>query len=113
MTKHRVRVPQVADISAAIRLYYEHTEIGNKDIRAIFGDMANGSYPITIKAAYNDENGTALKQLALEAMHERGTVHYNAQYVNTEVAYDVWGIDIKRLERGIERLNKLNIEVTI
>ncbi len=42
MTKHRVRVPQVADISAAIRLYYEHTEIGNKDIRAIFGDMGNG-----------------------------------------------------------------------
>lgn len=30
MTKHRVRVPQVADISAAIRLYYEHTEIGNR-----------------------------------------------------------------------------------
>ena len=44
MTKHRVRVPQVADISAAIRLYYEHTEIGNKDIRAIFGDMGNGRY---------------------------------------------------------------------
>ena len=40
-------------------------------------------------------------------------MHYNAQYVNTQVAYDVWGIDIKRLERGIERLNKLNIEVTI
>ena len=98
MTKHRVRVPQVADISAAIRLYYEHTEIGNKDIRAIFGDMGNGRIG-------------RLKQLALEAMHERGTVHYNAQYVNTEVAYDAWGIDIKRLERGIERLNKLNIEV--
>ena len=98
MTKHRVRVPQVADISAAIRLYYEHTEIGNKDIRAIFGDMGNGRIG-------------RLKQLALEAMHERGTVHYTAQYVNTEVAYDAWGIDIKRLERGIERLNKLNIEV--
>ena len=57
MTKHRVRVPQVADISAAIRLYYEHTEIGNKDIRAIFGDMGNGRIG-------------RLKQLALEAMHE-------------------------------------------
>ena len=94
MTKHRVRVPQVADISAAIRLYYEHTEIGNKDIRAIFGDMGNGRIG-------------RLKQLVLEAMHERGTVHYNAQYVNTEVAYDVWGINIDRLTAGRKKLQQL------
>ncbi len=96
MTKHRVRVPQVADISAAIRLYYEHTEIGNKDIRAIFGDMGNGRIG-------------RLKQLALEAMHERGTVHYNAQYVNTEVAYDVWGINIDRLTAGRKKLQQLGL----
>ena len=96
MTKHRVRVPQVADISAAIRLYYEHTEIGNKDIRAIFGDMGNGRIG-------------RLKQLALEAMHERGTVHYNAQYVNTEVAYDVWGINIDKLTAGRKKLQQLGL----
>lgn len=94
----RVRVPQVVDITAAIRLYYERTEIGNKDIIAIFGSMGPGRIG-------------RLKQLAFDAMKERGTVHYNALYVNTEVAYEVWGIDIKRLERGIERLNKLNIEI--
>lgn len=96
MTKHRVRVPQVADISAAIRLYYEHTEIGNKDIRAIFGNMGNGRIG-------------RLKQLVLEAMHERGTVHYNAQYVNTEVAYDVWGINIDRLTAGRKKLQQLGL----
>lgn len=96
MTKHRVRVPQVADISAAIRLYYEHTEIGNKDIRAIFGDMGNGRIG-------------RLKQLVLEAMHERGTVHYNAQYVNTEVAYDVWGINIDKLTEGRKKLQQLGL----
>lgn len=96
MTKHRVRVPQVADISAAIRLYYEHTEIGNKAIRAIFGDMGNGRIG-------------RLKQLVLEAMHERGTVHYNAQYVNTEVAYDVWGINIDRLTAGRKKLQQLGL----
>ena len=96
MTKHRVRVPQVADISAAIRLYYEHTEIGNKDIRAIFGDMGNGRIG-------------RLKQLVLETMHERGTVHYNAQYVNTEVAYDVWGINIDRLTAGRKKLQQLGL----
>ncbi len=96
MTKHRVRVPQVADISAAIRLYYEHTEIGNKDIRAIFGDMGNGRIG-------------RLKQLVLEAMHERGTVHYNAQYVNTEVAYDVWGINIDKLTAGRKKLQQLGL----
>lgn len=95
MTKYRVRVPQVADISAAIRLYYEHTEIGNKDIRAIFGDMGNGRIG-------------RLKQLVLEAMHERGTVHYNAQYVNTEVAYDVW-INIDRLTAGRKKLQQLGL----
>lgn len=96
MTKHRVRVPQVADISAAIRLYYEHTEIGNKDIRAIFGDMGNGRIG-------------RLKQLVLKAMHERGTVHYNAQYVNTEVAYDVWGINIDKLTAGRKKLQQLGL----
>lgn len=96
MIKHRVRVPQVADISAAIRLYYEHTEIGNKDIRAIFGDMGNGRIG-------------RLKQLVLEAMHERGTVHYNAQYVNTEVAYDVWGINIDKLTAGRKKLQQLGL----
>ena len=96
MTKHRVRVPHVADISAAIRLYYEHTEIGNKDIRAIFGDMGNGRIG-------------RLKQLVLEAMHERGTVHYNAQYVNTEVAYDVWGINIDKLTAGRKKLQQLGL----
>ena len=92
MTKHRVRVPQVADISAAIRLYYERTEIGNKDIRAIFGDMGNGRIG-------------RLKQLALEAMHERGTVHYNAQYVNTEVMDD-----ITTLEKTVETAAVRNMD---
>ena len=95
-TQMRVRVPQVADIKAAIRIYYERTEIGNADIKAIFGPMCDGRI-------------ARLKQLALVAMKERGVPHYNARYVNTETAYDVWGIDIKRLERGIEKLAKLNI----
>lgn len=100
MNNIRVRVPQVKNARIALSVYYSKSEIGNADIKMLFGDMGNGRIG-------------RLKQLALEAMHERGTVHYNAQYVNTEVAYDVWGIDIKRLERGIERLNKLNIEVTV
>lgn len=99
MNNIRVRVPQVADVDTAIRLYYSKTEIGNADIKKLFGNLGQARI-------------SKLKQLVISEMRERDTVRYNALCVNTEVAYDVWGIDIKRLERGIERLNKLNIEVT-
>lgn len=96
MNNIRVRVPQVADVDTAIRLYYSKTEIGNADIRQLFGNLGQARI-------------SKLKQLVISEMRERDTVRYNALCVNTEVAYDVWGINIDRLTAGRKKLQQLGL----
>lgn len=96
MNNIRVRVPQVADVDTAIRLYYSKTEIGNADIRQLFGNLGQARI-------------SKLKQLVISKMRERDTVRYNALCVNTEVAYDVWGINIDRLTAGRKKLQQLGL----
>lgn len=88
-----VRVPQVTSIEMAIRLYYERTEISNAEIKALFG---TGNTTVC-----------KLKRKARELMIERGTPMWNAQRVNTEVAYEAWGLDIKNLEHRLKKLKAL------
>lgn len=96
MNNIRVRVPQVADVDTAIRLYYSKIEIGNADIRQLFGNLGQARI-------------SKLKQLVISEMRERDTVRYNALCVNTEVAYDVWGINIDRLTAGRKKLQQLGL----
>lgn len=91
-----VRIPQVADVDTAIRLYYSKTEIGNADIKKLFGNLGQARI-------------SKLKQLVISEMRERDTVRYNALCVNTEVAYDVWGINIDRLTAGRKKLQQLGL----
>ena len=91
----RVRIPQVADSKTALRLFYERTEIGNAEIKAIFGGHLSS------------ERIAKLKKLVVQRMKESSIPRYDDHKVNTECAYEVWGIDIKRLERGLEKINKL------
>ncbi len=88
-----VRIPQVADIRSAIELYWSKTEIGTNDICALFG--------------VNRERAAKLKGVAREKMSERGTINYNSMCVNTEVAYESWGLQIGDLERRYAKLRKL------
>ncbi len=96
MNNIRVRVPQVADVDTAIRLYYSKTEIGNADIKKLFGNLGQARI-------------SKLKQLVISEMRERDTVRYNALCVNTEVAYDVWGINIDKLTAGRKKLQQLGL----
>ena len=88
-----VRIPQVKDIRAAIELYWSKTEIGTNDICGLFG--------------VNRDRAAKLKAVAREAMEERKTINYNALCVNTEVAYESWGLQIADLERRYTKLQKL------
>lgn len=88
-----VRIPQVKDIRAAIELYWSKTEIGTNDICGLFG--------------VNRDRAAKLKAVAREAMEERKTINYNALCVNTEVAYEAWGLQIADLERRYSKLQKL------
>lgn len=92
-----VRVPQVADIRAAIELYWSKIEIGTNDICALFGGIGR-------------ERAGKLKAWAREEMQKRGTVNFNPMYVNTEVAYEVWGLKINDLERRYNKLKQYRKE---
>lgn len=98
MNNIRVRVPQVKNARAALAIYYSKSEIGNADIKMLFGNMGQ-------------ERITKLKALARERMREKKCPTYNARWVNTECAFEAWGIDVKRLEKGLEKLEKLGLEV--
>lgn len=88
-----VRIPQVKDIRAAIELYWSKTEIGTNDICGLFG--------------VNRDRAAKLKAVAREEMEKRKTINYNAMCVNTEVAYEAWGLQIADLERRYAKLQKL------
>lgn len=91
-----VRIPQIIDVDTAIRLYYSKTEISNAEIRKLFGNLGQARI-------------SKLKQLVINEMCERDTVRYNALCVNTEVAYDVWGINIDRMTAGRKKLQQLGL----
>ena len=97
MSEIRVRIPQVQNARVALATYYSQSEIGNADIKMLFGNMGQ-------------ERITKLKAVARERMREENCPTYNARYVNTECAFEAWGIDVKRLEKGLGILEKLGLE---
>lgn len=91
----RIKVPAIKDIEYALRVYYTKHELSSRDIQRIFGVCTSSAY--------------TLKKAANEYSEQHYTPRYNASYANTEDAFAVWGIDIKRLEEGYKHLKKLGI----
>ena len=91
-----VRIPQVADIETAVRLYYEKIEMGNSEIMELFPTASRST-------------AKKLKGLAREKMIEQDMPSFNPLSVNTRVAYVVWGLDIDDLERRLKKLRGLKL----
>lgn len=89
-----VRIPQIADLGTAIRLYYDKQMLSNADIRKLFGDKHSSA---TIKR---------LKDLAMEKMHADNVCFWNSRMVDTETAFKAWGLDIASMERRYCKLKK-------
>ena len=85
---------QVKDIGEAIRIFYERFELTSKDIKDIFG--VSGSKTVS-----------RLKAEALAVMADKGIPPWSRGCVNTECAYEAWGLNIKDLERRYQKLNKI------
>ena len=92
-----VRIPLVTSIETAIRIYYENTEIGNSQIKELFGGMSTRTI-------------AKLKNLAKGQMLKDGIQSWNSRRVNTEAAYKSWGLDIADLERRYKKLKQLNMQ---
>ena len=72
-----------------------YPEIGNAEIKMLFGDDTSSSTLSKYKKAVQD------KQIKL------GKKTASANTVITEIAFEVWGIDIKDLERRLKKLQQL------
>ena len=91
-----VRIPQITSLETAIKLYYENIEIGNQEIKMLFGSISSATV-------------CKLKNLAKEKMLENNVPSWNALNVNTKTAYKAWGLDIDDLEFRYNKLKELNL----
>lgn len=91
----------IRDIETAIRIYYNHFEIGNTEMERLFVGV-KGDTPS--RSSLNK-----LKNQALELMAKRNVKRHGAYKVNTEIAYEAWGINIKNLEYRRNKLIKLGL----
>lgn len=89
------RVPQVAGLEEAVRMYYERIELSTGDIRVLF--------------ACSQPTATRLKAIAKKKMDEDNVPCWNARNVNTEAAYAAWGLEIESLEKRLKRLRQLKM----
>lgn len=97
-SKAGVRIPQIADLATAIRLYYSRLELMNPDIKLLFPGISASTV-------------AKLKKKAHEVMDEQKIPSYNALAVNTKAAYEAWGLPIKDLEERYQRLVKMGFDM--
>jgi len=85
------RAPAITSIENALKVYYENAEIGNKEIKTLFGVRSSATL-------------SRLKKIVKAEMIKNNIPSFNPNRVNTKTAYEVWGIDVNDLE---ERRNKI------
>lgn len=90
----RIHIPPISSIDTALEIYYKHSEIGNKQITALFGKHSSATI-------------NRLKRLVKSEMMAAGMRSYSAYSVNTKLAFEVWGIDVNDLEKRRGKLQKL------
>lgn len=93
----KVRIPQLVDIREAIRIYYTKRELRNADIKTLFGEIGTARL-------------SKLKDLARDAMREQDVPTLDDMAVNTDCAFQAWGISITELEKNYAKLKRLGIE---
>ena len=94
-TKGHVRIPNPVSLETAIWIYHEKIQIGNREIKELFG--------------VSDATALKLKKLAKEQMDAEGILPWNALQVETKAAYRAWGLDIADLEKRYNKLKKLAV----
>ena len=85
------RIPMIKDIHTAIEVYYRSSQIGNKELQELFGGMSSATM-------------VRLKKLVLDRMNEKGVMQYSPHTVNTNIAFEVFGLDIADLEKRYKKL---------
>ena len=86
---------QITSIDTALRLYYMYPELTNDQIKELFGKGVSDSFITSCKKKVRKEE-------------VKRNIKTSIPYaINTAIAYEVWGLDIKDLEARREKLKKL------
>lgn len=88
-----VRVPVIVSVERAVWIYNNCPYMGNNEIEQLFGKMSA-------------QKRVKMKNIVFDEMDERGMTRYNNTTVNTDVAFEVWGLNIADLERRYSKLRK-------
>ena len=91
-----MNIPPIAGIEEALKIYYNNSELGNREIVALFGKLGSATV-------------VKLKKKVKKEMETRNILSFGRSKVNTAVAFEVWGIDALDLERRMEKIKELNL----
>lgn len=92
----KINIPPITSIENALSVYYRYPELGNKQIIELFGDISHTTIA-KIKKHVRDE------------MYQQDIFSFGANTVNTEIAYQIFGLDIEDLENRLEKIRALNL----
>ncbi len=84
------------DIKTAVQIYYTKPEIGTNEIMELF----------SVKGT----KALQMKNEVRKVMAEKGVKVWLPHSVNTEVAFEVWGLNITDLEARLKKLQRLGME---
>ena len=93
----KLNIPPITSIDNALTIYYNHTEIGNKEISTLFGKISSATL-------------AKLKRAVKIEMCDRETHSYGMYKINTKIAFDVWGLDVVDLEKRRNKLKALELQ---
>ena len=91
-----MNIPQISSIDNTLKVYYEYPEIGNKEIRYLFGNRSSATI-------------SRLKKMAKEEMIIRDMPTFCTNKVNTAIAFDAWGINISDIEKRMKKMRELDL----
>ncbi len=85
------------NIPLAVRIYYEKLSLSNQDIKAIFSVKADSTAVEIKKEVVKHFVGTDINP-----------INHNNR-LDTERAFEAWGLDINNLERRLKKIRKLDL----
>ena len=91
-----MNIPPISSIDNALKIYYNNSEIGNKEITVLFGRRSSATI-------------SRLKKIAKSEMYKKDIPLFCMNKINTAIAFNTWGIDVTDLEKRRNKIKELNL----
>jgi len=96
MVGNKMNIPPITSIDNALQIYYNHSELGNKEIKHLFGKRSSATI-------------ARLKKIVKADMIKCDISSFGRDKINTAMAFDIWGIDVKDLEKRRNKIKELKL----